>query len=217
MDTAASSVDETPGIASTRPPLRSERRAILRIVPARSHDILALATALQMELHVETDDLAGRIADALRDHEEKLLSELAARIARKLGTRRDTSPGIGLHNDPEIMGIEPHKLYPVSFLAERWDVSEDNVRKKPQVELPRSGWKGGEIRYRGIDILRYEGVEVEEHITEPSSQLDGERAGLSPEGGQLNGQTSPTTTENGNGRPYQSDLPNLSDEPSSTD
>jgi hypothetical protein len=213
VDTAAGSVDETPGIASTRAPLCSERRAILRIVPAGSHDILALATALQ----IETDDLAGRIAEALRDHEEKLLSELAARIARKLKATPDTSAGIGLSDEPEIMGIEPHGLYPVSFVADRWDVSEDNVRKKPQVELPRSGWKGGEIRYRGIDILRYEGVEVEEHIDEPSSRLEGERADLSSEAGQSNGHSSPATTQTGNGRPYNSELPPLSDEDSTAD
>ena len=170
-----------------------------------------------MELHVETDKLANRIAEALRDHEEKLLSELAERIGRKLKATPDTSSGIGLECNHEIMGIEPHGLYPVSFLAERWDVSEDNVRKKPEVELPRSDWKGGEIRDRGIDVLRYEGINVEEHMSESPARLETELATEFPESRQSNRRPSRYDEENRNGRPYHDDLPALSDEDSSRD
>lgn len=189
----------------------------MRIVPARSHDRFELAADPGMKLHVETEDLARRIAEALREHEERLLSELTARIARELTATPNTSAGIGLSDDPKIMGIEPHGLYPVSFVADRWDVSEDNVRKKPEVELPRSDWRGGEIRYRGVDILRYEGVDVEAHVDELPFQRESERAEQSPEPPQSNGGHSPTTTQTGNGRPYNSELPSLSDEESPAD
>ncbi len=170
-----------------------------------------------MELQVDTNDLALRIAEALREHEEKLLSELAARVARELEKTPDPSGEFGLSDDPEIMGIEPHALYPVSFLAERWDVSEDNVRKKSQGELPRTGWKGGEIRYRGIDILRYEGVDVEDHIEESLPRLEDKRAEQPPTSTRSNGQPSSPDEETENGRPYQSNLPELSDGSASTD
>lgn len=166
-----------------------------------------------MELHVDTEKLARRIADALRDHNEQFLSDLAARFAQEF--RTTGSSGTEMIRDTEIMGIVPHKLYPVSFVADRWNVSADNVRKKSEEELPRSGWKGGEIRYRGTDILRYEGVDVEEHLDGTSPELD--EKNQFPEQRQPKGHSRRAGEENGDGRPYESGLPALSDEPTSTD
>jgi len=158
-----------------------------------------------MELHVETDELVWRIAEELREHEEQLLSAVVARVARELRTTPDTSAVIGQSDDPEIKGIQLHALYSVSFVADRWNVSADNVRKKCDEELPRSDWKGGEIRYRGIDILRYEGVDVENHLEGSPARMESDRASQSPE---------PLQSD---GRPYTGDLPALSDQDSSRD
>lgn len=217
VDAEAGRVDQHPGNASTGPPQRGERHPFLRIPPAQSKSFFALAFLLPMELHVETDELARRIADELRPHEERFLSDLVARVARELGKTPDTSALIGHSEDPEVMGIKVHGLYPVSFVADRWDVSEDNVRKKPQVELPRSGWKGGEIRYRGIDILRYEGVDVEEHLDEPSSLPEDGEVGRVTEPPQSHDRGSTPSEEDGDGHPYSDDLPALSNEDSSPD
>jgi hypothetical protein len=170
-----------------------------------------------MELHVETDELVRHIAEVLQEHEEQLLSAFVARVVRELRTTQDTSAVIGHSDDPEIMGIKVHGLYPVSFVADRWDVSEDNVRKKSRCELPRSDWKGGEIRYRGIDILRYEGVDVAGHTGELAAQVKTDRSRCSPQTTQSNEHPSSLDEENGDGRPYSGDLPALSDEPTSPD
>jgi hypothetical protein len=170
-----------------------------------------------MELHVEIDALVRRIAEALQEHEERLLSQFVTRVARELRKTPATSTAIGDSDDPEILGIKVHGLYPVSFVADRWDVSEDNVRKKSQGELPRSDWEGGEIRYRGIDILRYEGVDVEDHLDGSSARMKNDRASQSSEPLLSDGRPSFCAEENGDGRPYSSDLPALSDEPTSPD
>ena len=57
-----------------------------------------------------------------------------------------------------IRGIDPFRLYSVSFIAERLSLSANAVRDIDPVSLPRAPWRGQYIRYRGIDILRYEGV-----------------------------------------------------------
>jgi len=168
-----------------------------------------------MELHVEIDALVSRIADALRRHEERLLSELMARISKQLGAPSGSTAVTGQSEDIVIKGIQLHALYSVSFVADRWDVSDDNVRKKSDEELPRSDWKGGEIRYRGIDILRYEGVDVEEHLDNSSPELEEEAQ--SPELRQLEDHPRREGDGNGNGRPYSSDLPALSDDSAPTD
>lgn len=170
-----------------------------------------------MKLHVETNDLARRIADALLEHEERLQSELVARIARELETTPTASHAFSQSGDIEIKGIQLHALYSVSFVAERWNVSPDNVRKKSEEELPRSDWKGGEIRYRGIEILRYEGVDVEEHLDGSSSQLRDPRGSGSPEAPQSKGRSSRPNKGSEDERPYNGDLPALSDEESSPD
>jgi hypothetical protein len=175
-----------------------------------------------MKIHIDTDELVMRFADALRQHENQLLSKLIDGIVRKLRANPVT-PLAGPRNSgprnagPKIMGIQLYALYPVSFVANRWEVSPDNVRKKSDVELPRSSWKGGEIRYRGIDILRYEGVDVEQHLAEAPSQLEEKHANRSTEPPHSNGRSSPPVDENGNDRPYHTDLPDLSGDSSSPD
>lgn len=168
-----------------------------------------------MELQIDIENLVRRLADALRQREERLLSELAARIIEEIGPTSDSMSAIGQNGDSEIMGIVPHKLYPVSFVAERWDVSADNVRKKSDEELPRSDWNGGEIRYRGIDILRYEGVEIDEHLDGSPSRARDSRGSRSPEIPQAKGRPSLPNGESGDERPYNGDLPALCDEESS--
>lgn len=217
MDAVARRVDKILGSASMGSPRHLKRRVFLRIVPAQLQNRFTLASDLGMKLHVETDDLARRIADTLLKHEERLLSELVARITRELKTNPTTSHVGGQSGDTEIEGIVPHRLYPVSFVAERWNVSPDNVRKKSEEELPRSDWKGGEIRYRGIEILRYEGVDIEEHLDGSSSQLRDPRGSQSPEAPQSKGRSSCPNEGSEDERPYNGDLPALSDEESSSD
>jgi hypothetical protein len=170
-----------------------------------------------MELQIDTEKLVRRLADALRQREERLLSKLVTRIIEEIGTTSDRRSAVDQRGDIEVKGIELHALYSVSFVADRWNVSADNVRKKSEEELPRSDWKGGEIRYRGIDILRYEGVDVEKHMSESSAKLETELATEFPESRQSNRRPSRSDEENGNGRPYNSELPALSDENSPPD
>ena len=217
VDATAGRVDKAASNASTGLPLGPERRFLWGVGPARSDHIIVLNSLLPMELHVETDELVRRIAEALQEHEERLLSQFVARVARELRKTPATSTAIGHSDDPEILGIKVHGLYPVSFVADRWDVSEDNVRKKSQGELPRSDWEGGEIRYRGIDILRYEGVDVEDHLDGSPARMKNDRASQSAEPLLSDGRPSFCAEENGDGRPYSNDLPALSDEPTSPD
>ena len=91
----------------------------------------------------EIDELADRLADRLDERAPNL-------------TRPELEPG------DTICGVDPHALYSVSFLEDRWDVSESTVRRLDERgELPRVEWEGRGVRFRGIDILRYEGVDVE--------------------------------------------------------
>ena len=217
VDAAAGYEEKTASNASTQPPRSPERPLLSRVGPARSDQILVLNSLLPMELHIETDELVWRIAEALQEHEERLLSQFVARVARELRTTPATSTAIGHSDDPEILGIKVHGLYPVSFVADRWDVSEDNVRKKSQGELPRSDWEGGEIRYRGIDILRYEGIDVEEHVKDLSSLPENGEVDRAPKPSQSTDRGSTPAEKNGKGRPYNGALPALSDEDSSRD
>jgi hypothetical protein len=170
-----------------------------------------------MELQIDTEKLFRQLADALRQREERVLSKLVTKIIEELGTTSDRRSAVDQRGDIEVKGIELHALYSVSFVAERWNVSPDNVRKKSEEELPRSDWKGGEIRYRGIDILRYEGVDVEEYLDGSSSQLRDPRGSRSPEAPQSKGRSSRPNKGSEDERPYNGDLPALSDEESSPD
>ena len=109
----------------------------------------------------EIDELADRLADRLDEKAPGL-------------TRPELEPG------NTICGIDPHALYSVAFLAERWDVSESTVRRLDERgELPRVEWGGRGVRFRGIDILRYEGVDVkarsepEKPSSEPAQRSPG--------------------------------------------
>ena len=63
-------------------------------------------------------------------------------------------------DDDEILGIDPHCLYSVRFVADRWNVSTDTVYRLSDEELPRAEWQGSGVRFRGAAILEYEGVDV---------------------------------------------------------
>ena len=60
--------------------------------------------------------------------------------------------------DGEVFGIAPNRLYPVSFLCDRWNVERNFVYGLDDDELPRAAWPGKELRFRGADILQLEGV-----------------------------------------------------------
>jgi hypothetical protein len=85
---------------------------------------------------------------------KEVLDRLADALAERL---EDRSLGLSLDEDGKVMGIDPWRLYTVSQVAERLSVSEKTVRRN----LPRADWNGSGVRIRGIDILRYEGVDVE--------------------------------------------------------
>lgn len=167
-----------------------------------------------MKIEIDEEKLVERLAGLLGEHEERLLSEVVRRIDEKRPAAAD-AVARARESNAEIKGIRPHALYPVSFVADRWDVTEDNVRKKPESTLPRSDWKGGEIRYRGSDILRYEGVDIDEHLDGSSSQLRDQRGSRSSEPPQSNGLRSRPDEGSGDERPYNGDLPALSDGKSS--
>ena len=61
-----------------------------------------------------------------------------------------------------VRGIDPHALYSRATLAARWDSAPETVRKIPEDELPTVRWRGAQVRYRGADVLRYEGVPEDE-------------------------------------------------------
>src|SRR5690606_38906140 len=61
-----------------------------------------------------------------------------------------------------VRGVDPDALITTSVLAERWGMEADSIRRIDEEALPRAPWRGGGIRYRGADVLRYEGVSEEE-------------------------------------------------------
>lgn len=221
VDSARRSVDKTGRFASTGRFWRPERAGLMRIEAVTTascvHALAPLVSDRRMELHVDIDKLITRLAGALRQREERLLKELVERVIEHLDRTPSRSGVPTINERAEIMGIQLHALYPVSFVADRWDVSADNVRKKSEEQLPRADWKGGEIRYRGAHILQYEGVDLQEQLHKSSSQLEAERGSRSSEAQESNGRSSPPGEENDDGRPYNSELPALSDEDSSPD
>lgn len=222
IDTSEGSVHRTGRFPSTSRLRRPERAHQIRIeIGTEARCALALpplAPGQMMELHVDTDELVKRLVEELRQREERLLEELVDRVVERLDRSRGSRAVPTAGESVEIMGVEPHALYPVSFVADRWNVSADNVRKKSQEELPRAGWKGGEIRYRGFAILRYEGVEFEERseIEDRSDDdvLSEARPSVSPHD---HLRPAAPKNENQDGRPYNCDLPDLSDEDGSPD
>jgi hypothetical protein len=95
--------------------------------------------------------------------EEEELDRLADRLAEKF---RDRMPSrVTTSSEGKIHGLDPDRLYTAKQVADRWSVSETTVRRN----LKRTDWNGDGVRFRGIDILRYEGVDME---ASPSSQGD---------------------------------------------
>ena len=107
---------------------------------------------------------------------DTLLDALSAEIARRLQTGladsvksaltdavADLNPTNGAPHQqgPLIRGIDPHALYTARFLAARWSIPrEQTIRDIDQALLPRARWHGSGIRYRGADILHYEGCDI---------------------------------------------------------
>ena len=111
-------------------------------------------------------DLANQIAKKVVD---LLLDN--SRIQHLLNSNSSSPPD-------EIYGIGPYELYSTAEVAERFHMSNSGVRNLSEEDLPRAHWNGFENRYRGIDILRYEGVPVEDYL--PLDQylddMDGEKS-----------------------------------------
>jgi hypothetical protein len=109
------------------------------------------------------------------------------RIADRLAERvREDIAGAVVPSDGTVRGLDPHRLYTAGQVAERWSVSEDTVYRN----LDRADWNGQGARFRGIDILRYEGVDVE-------------RAGSS------SGADTKSPPPSGDGAPYDGTLPEI--------
>jgi hypothetical protein len=83
------------------------------------------------------------------------LDRIADRLAERV--REDIAEAV-VPDDGTIKGLDPHRLYTAGQVAERWSVSKDTVYRN----LERADWNGQGARFRGIDILRYEGVDVKE-------------------------------------------------------
>lgn len=113
------------------------------------------------------------------------------------------------NNAREIAGIDPHKLYPTSFLEQRWEYSKSAVYRIPEVELPRVDWNGGEIRFRGKDILEYEGIDVGSRLRERPSGSKDSSSDRSPKRSNANGHKTSATGGDSDGRPYEGNLPEL--------
>lgn len=147
-----------------------------------------------MGVHVHIDGLDEELAAAVV---ERILDELPDRLAGALQQDQPEPPDAG----EAILGVRPYKLYPVAWVAERWEVSKDYVRKMPGEDLPRAPWHGGEIRYRGLDILRYEGVDVEHLLPANVHALQSTEEHTSPR--------SSAPSDRSPSRPYQKSLPPL--------
>lgn len=96
-----------------------------------------------------------------------LLDELLTRHLSELSVKTPVPPvpfqrGIAGVAEHKVRGVDPHALVSVEIVAERWGMQPDTVRKIDRAALPRVVWRGSGIRYRGADVLRYEGVGEEE-------------------------------------------------------
>ena len=162
--------------------------------------------------------LVDLIADTIIERQQEALREAVAEaLADALPRREQTSAG-------EIYGIDPHKLYTVAFVADRLSYDEAYVRSISagvEPRLPRADWQGGDIRFRGVDILRYMGVPEEElaptNITRLLPQPDRHTPDRATDPDRLPDPDQPvirtTAAAHGarrrGGRPYSTDLPEL--------
>ena len=119
------------------------------------------------------------------------LDRIADRLAERL--REDLSDAF-VPDDGTIKGLDPHRLYTAQQVAERWSVSKDTVYRN----LTRANWNGQGARFRGVDILRYEGVGVEEPASSGRSS-----SGTPPES------SLEPTSEDAEGKPCNGTLPEI--------
>jgi hypothetical protein len=117
------------------------------------------------------------------DQEE--LDHIADRLADRV---REDIAGAVVPDDGTVRGLDPHRLYTAGQVAERWSVSKDTVYRN----LDRADWNGQGARFRGIDILRYEGVDVERARSSPDADTK-----------------SPPPSGDGHGTPYDGTLPEI--------
>lgn len=168
-----------------------------------------------MTIDFDAQELIEKLTRALRSREEQLLSRLTERVLSELRSGSIAgAPGAG-DEDAEIRGIQLPRLYPVFFVAERWDVTADHLHKRSDKELLRANWKGGEIRYRGIHILRHEGARVERHAGESATEADDLQKSSSSQGPEVSessprSKSSAPSDDDGDSRIYSRDLPSLS-------
>lgn len=94
------------------------------------------------------------IAEAVERRLSSRLDDLHDAIRKARSLREDPRP-----DDDGVRGLDPNALYSVSSVADRWDVSTDFVRNLDEATLPRAAWPGNDIRYRGVDVLRAEGID----------------------------------------------------------
>ena len=152
-----------------------------------------LADLLRMFANDLAQAIAPRLESHLKEHFDALINSDA------------TTPH--LDRGKMALGLEINGLYSVSEVAQRWGVRKDYVRRCDRNALPRSGWRGGEIRYRGIDILRFEGVDLETQ----DQNLPDERAPSPAPDRPPSGDGASCEEGSRSTRPYQCNLPSLDD------
>jgi len=107
------------------------------------------------------------------------LGKLVDSVARKIvDLMKEELPLQRLSEDPmpeskQIYGINPYQLYTTREVADRFHMTPSGVRRLSEEELPRAPWQGAEIRYRGIEVLRYEGVPVEDWLGDDATIKSG--------------------------------------------
>lgn len=131
----------------------------------RQHFLDADGTISQQDLHTLAES-AG-VSTEIAQHYAPLVALFDALLERRLDEleikAKSSAPvplgGVAVRR---VQGIDPHALITTSALAERWGMEADSIRRIDEEALPRAPWKGGGIRYRGADVLRFEGVSEEE-------------------------------------------------------
>lgn len=120
--------------------------------------------------------------------EEDELDRLADRLADKFRDRMP--PRMTTSSEGKIHGLDPDRLYTAKQVADRWNVAKKTVRRN----LKRTDWNGQGVRFRGIDILRYEGVDIDAQSSSPGDEAPDE---------------SDTPKPGGDGRKYDGQLPEI--------
>ncbi|AFJ21469.1 hypothetical protein [Salisaeta icosahedral phage 1] len=93
--------------------------------------------------------VAERVAEQLQDEMRALVVEYMMELST-------------------VRGVDPHRLYTVSWVAKRLSLAKSTVyRKCEDGTLPTASWKGNGVRIRGIEVLRYEGALDDLPMPEP--------------------------------------------------